>query len=208
MFHITPAYLGTTSTTATATLCASVNTQNGSSMVVVTGPTTFVISSGAFLSVTGQQQLWQPLATFEMPMATPLLGTASVANGSASVTFSQSQSLAANGLISFGSDSAGTVYAAGVFGQRHVGDAQDAVRRNHVGNQHGLPAVGDVAGVQRRSSGLAPYAFFANLAAQWEGFALWIPLPPHMSTACLQQIADDMAPYLRGGATVICEGRG
>ena len=202
VFHFNPYYLGTNSTSATATLCAAIDTWLATSPVVVTGPTTFLVQIGALYAMSDPPPVWQALQTFEMPMATTLLGTASVTNGSADFTFSQSQSLASGLSISFGSDTADTVYTldgsvsgtSGVLDKPYVGATSET-------STVYLPWLV----TPNAKTGLAPYAFFANLAAQWEGCELWIPLPPHMSAACLQQIADDMAPYLLEGATVICE---
>jgi hypothetical protein len=49
------------------------------------------------------------------------------------------------------------------------------------------------------------YGFAANMAAQWPGCACWIPMGVYMSDACVQAIADEMAPYLLAGSTVILE---
>ena len=49
------------------------------------------------------------------------------------------------------------------------------------------------------------YGFAANMAAQWPGCACWIPMGVYMSDACIQAIADEMAPYLLTGSTVILE---
>ena len=50
-----------------------------------------------------------------------------------------------------------------------------------------------------------PYGLGAKMAATWPNCAVWIPIGPYMSDAGLQAIADEMAPYLRTGATVIPE---
>ena len=49
------------------------------------------------------------------------------------------------------------------------------------------------------------YGFFANLAAQFPNCSLWIPVMPYMSDACLQAVADEIAPFLRPGQTVVVE---
>ena len=55
------------------------------------------------------------------------------------------------------------------------------------------------------SPGVGSYTFYAKLAAQWPGCMLWVPIMPHMSVACLQTIADQMAAQLPANSVVICE---
>ena len=49
------------------------------------------------------------------------------------------------------------------------------------------------------------YGFAAHMAAQWPGCACWIPMGAYMSDACIEAIADEMAPYLLANSTVIVE---
>ena len=52
---------------------------------------------------------------------------------------------------------------------------------------------------------VAPYGFWAHMAALWPGCRLWIPMQPHMTTACINAICDEIAPYLLTGDEVVAE---
>jgi hypothetical protein len=55
------------------------------------------------------------------------------------------------------------------------------------------------------SGGTGPYGFYANLASQWPGTKLLVPLMPYMTDACLQSIADEIAVNSLANATVLFE---
>ena len=53
--------------------------------------------------------------------------------------------------------------------------------------------------------GVAPYGFYANVASQWPGTKLLVPLMPYMTDACLQSIADEIAVNSLANATILFE---
>lgn len=53
--------------------------------------------------------------------------------------------------------------------------------------------------------GTGPYGFYANVASQWEGTKLLVPLMPYMTDACLQSIADEIAVNSLPDATILFE---
>ena len=52
--------------------------------------------------------------------------------------------------------------------------------------------------------GVNSYGFSASMAAQ-VGASLWVPVMPHMSDACLQAIADQIAQYMPANSQVVIE---
>jgi hypothetical protein len=59
--------------------------------------------------------------------------------------------------------------------------------------------------VQPIAAGRCSYGCFAALTTNWPNCAAWVPTQTFMNDACLRAIADQMAPQLATGATVIPE---
>ena len=135
-------------------------------------------------------------------MTAPLLGTVSVTNGSSTVTFSQSQGIAQNQFLVFAADATNTIYTVPL----GISGTSGTISPPYAGTTNGSTTASiPYAPTPYQKGGVAPYAFFANLAAQWPGCDLHVPIAPHMTTACLQAIADEMAPYLLANSIVWCE---
>jgi hypothetical protein len=55
------------------------------------------------------------------------------------------------------------------------------------------------------NSNQGPYGFFARMAAQWPGCAVWVPIMPFMTDACLRSVADEITEQMLPGSTIVFE---
>ena len=205
-FTLTGPYEGTTSSSTTATLCAILAIATAQPPIVVTGSNTFVCADGNYFATGAVTLPLQVDSTSQIPTSNVICtldGTATVTSGSATVTTTASLENQINRTWTISGDSSDGVYT--VTG----GSMTSWTISPHYGgsNASGVTISSNCPPfvVYGYKQTVGTYGFFANLAAQWPGTAIWIPLMPYMSDACIQAIADEMAPFLRSGHTVIAE---
>jgi hypothetical protein len=190
---ITPAYGGSTASglTATTDMIAFTSSQtfNQYDGITVTGD-----STGQAYQITGPGPFPTTGTLFTLFPAfqgTPLTGatvktTATVNFNNATVVVWPTSSTTA--VCQFGASNG--ITSTGL--QRVAGTAQITMSKG------AYPGLNGNVG----KAGCCSYGFAARFAANWPGTDVWCSGNPHMSDACLQAIADDMAPHLLTGAKV------
>ena len=273
IYSIFPVFQGTTNATASAFTTAAIGLFNGSGNIVVTGPTTFVISSENILNQTNTFNTVAATVEISMSNSGALSGTASVNHNASLVTTTSSQSNQLGATWTFSGDTSNGTYvvtACNLAGTISVTQTSPSVTTSvsQSSNQVGMtwtilgvpyvvqsgsgtswtlasnyaattngaatattslgestswsisPVFGGsnvtastitssttfyMSDFSKASGTIIPYGLGAHMAAQFPGCACWIPLNGYASDACLQAIADEMAPFLLPNSSVVAE---
>ncbi len=206
-FTLGTPYEGTTSSSATTTLTACVYVGAAQPPIVVTGEYTLVIACFDTFGLPGHPTYPVQAATTSQiatsNVSCTLDGTCSPTHGSGSVTSSQSLFNQIGRTWQFTGDSSNGTYTV-----KSGSSTSWTISPTYGGTTaSGLTVISTCPPFlcYPLKAPVGTYGFFANMAAQWPNCAIWIPLQPYMSDACLEAVADEIAPFLRVGQTVVAE---